>query len=263
MNNAEIPPLILATLSTKELSNIMDSIQLVLIPIGSIEQHGPNLALNADTVLAKAASIYLASRMGSHVLVAPEVFWGISSHHMSFPGTITLQESTFIALLFDLVASLKHHGFLRFLFINGHSGNSAGINIALNHIYSKLDLKFIGSCQYFDLGDKKGAGHAAEMEISFAYALEPRIVKINDLADGELTCLQRIAGLDMPYMTEEYSKNGPSGPIGQPSAALGWERLEPSLTNLLIIAEKICRGELDKNAKITSCNEQRGGDAKE
>lgn len=239
------PALMLADLSTAELKSFLDDIRLVLIPVGSIEQHGPNLSLNADTILAKSASHYIASRMYPEVLVAPEICLGISNHHMAFPGTITIQESTFIALLYDIVGSLNKHGFTRFLFINGHSGNAASLHIAIKYIYERLDIKFIGSCQYFDLGNEKGAGHAAEIEVSFAYALAPEIVKTGQLADGELTDLKKIDGLDMPYMTERFSKNGPSGPIGKPSAELGWMRLESSLNNLLLISREVCNGNLD------------------
>jgi len=241
------PVLLLESLSTTELNNVLDGIKLVLIPIGSIEQHGPNLSLNTDTLLAKSASRYVASRMYPNVIVAPEVCWGISHHHMSFPGTITIQESTFISLITDLVRSMSHHGFSRFLFINGHSGNRDSLHVAINHIYRKIEIDFIGSCQYFDLGSEKGAGHAAEMEVSFAYALAPELVKEGHLIDGDLTEHQRIDGLDTPWMTEQFSKNGPSGPIGHPSAELGWARLRSSFDNLLRITQKICSGELDND----------------
>lgn len=241
------PVLLLESLSTTELDHVHNEIKLVLIPIGSIEQHGPNLSLNTDTILAKSASQYIASRMYPNVIVAPEVCWGISHHHMSFPGTITVRESTLISLLTDIVDSLTHHGFERFLIINGHSGNRDSLHLAINQIYRNIKLAFIGSCQYFDLGSEKGAGHAAEMEVSFAYALAPELVKEGHLIDGDLTDHQRIDGLDMPWMTEQFSNNGPSGPIGNPSAELGWARLSPSFDNLLRITQKICNGELDND----------------
>lgn len=239
------PVLSLDTLSSTELYEYRERINLVLIPVGSIEQHGPNLALNADTILAKSASHLIGSKLFPQVLVAPEICWGISDHHMAFPGTIRLRPETFIMLIFDLVWSLRCHGFSRFLLINGHSGNRACLEISVNKIFQEMDVNFIGSCQYFDLGPDKGAGHASEVEVSFACALAPEIVKFSNLADGRMTENERINDLTAPYPTEYFSLNGPSGPIGSPSAELGWKRLKPSLLNLLKLASRICSGELD------------------
>ena len=240
-----MPVLSLDTLSSTELHEYQKSINLILIPVGSIEQHGPNLTLNADTILARSASYLIASKLSPQVLVAPEICWGISDHHMAFPGTIRLRPETFISLIYDLVWSLRRHGFSRFLLINGHSGNRACLEISVNKIFQEMDVNFIGSCQYFDLGPDKGAGHAAEIEVSFACALAPEIVKFANLADGKMTQKVRINDLTAPYPTEYFSSNGPSGPIGSPSAELGWKRLKPSLMNLLKLARQICNGELD------------------
>ena len=57
------------------------------------------------------------------LLVAPPMPWGVSFHHMNFPGTITLSTETFIQVLVEVVASLHAHGFERFLIVNGHGGN--------------------------------------------------------------------------------------------------------------------------------------------
>ncbi len=84
-------PLLLADLSSPETAALLPSIDLVLIPVGAHEQHGPNIAVSTDTVSAESLCQAAAALAGPHVAVAPAIPWGISWHHMRFPGTITLR----------------------------------------------------------------------------------------------------------------------------------------------------------------------------
>ncbi|MCB0021339.1 MAG: creatininase family protein, partial [Anaerolineales bacterium] len=98
MNDVQ-KPLVLADLSWPEVAAIKDQVEMVLIPVGSNEQHGPNLSLSMDitgaTEFCKKASAMSYPRL----LVAPSMPWGVSHHHMNFPGTITLSSATFIQIL--------------------------------------------------------------------------------------------------------------------------------------------------------------------
>lgn len=105
----------------------------ILIPIGSVEQHGPTGALGTDALCAEAIARGAGEKAG--LLVAPTLSLGMALHHMAFPGTIALKPSTLIALLGDVVLSLARHGFRRFLFINGHGGNEATCRAAFPEIY--------------------------------------------------------------------------------------------------------------------------------
>src|SRR5438034_777691 len=79
--------LVLADLSWPEVREIKDQVDLVLLPIGSIEQHGPNLALRMDSSSAFEFCRHASMRMAPRLLVAPAIPWGVSLHHMHFPGT--------------------------------------------------------------------------------------------------------------------------------------------------------------------------------
>src|SRR3954447_15782833 len=122
--------IVLADLTWPELNELRDEIDLVLIPVGSNEQHGPNLALQMDSVGAFEFARRASARMAPRLLVAPVVPWGVSHHHMVFPGTITLSPDTFIQVILEIVETLHHHGFERFMIVNGHGGNNAAIDIA-------------------------------------------------------------------------------------------------------------------------------------
>ncbi len=100
---------------------------VVIIGIGSIEQHGPHLPLGMDSLAVKAIVHKIASRTNS-VCVHP--CWpGYSPHHMGFAGTITLSWETLLGVLMDTIGSLAHHGIKRFVIINGHGGNRNTMNL--------------------------------------------------------------------------------------------------------------------------------------
>ncbi len=90
----------------------------ILLPFGSTEQHGPHLPVGTDTLVAITLAEDAAARAG--ILAAPPLWFGWSPHHMVLPGTITIRPELLAEFAFDMVASLHHHGFDNFVFINGH-----------------------------------------------------------------------------------------------------------------------------------------------
>jgi len=105
---------------------------MVIIPVGSIEQHGKHLPLGTDTYSAIEVSKLIAQE--TDILVAPAVFAGLSKHHMEFPGSITLSPQTFEAVVFETALSLIKHGFKKFLFYNGHGGNTTSVKNVIQKI---------------------------------------------------------------------------------------------------------------------------------
>jgi creatinine amidohydrolase len=102
---------------------------VVVIGVGSVEQHGPHLPLGTDSLTARHTIHDVAKRTNS-VCVHP-CFPGYSPHHMGFAGTITFRETTLLAVLMDTIGSLGRHGIKRFLVVNIHGGNTNIVNLAL------------------------------------------------------------------------------------------------------------------------------------
>jgi len=102
---------------------------VVVIGVGSIEQHGPHLPLGTDSMTARAYIHEVAKRSNS-VCIHP-CFPGFSPHHMSFAGTVTFSEGTLLAILMDTIGSLSRHGIRRFLIVNIHGGNANIVNLAM------------------------------------------------------------------------------------------------------------------------------------
>jgi creatinine amidohydrolase len=101
---------------------LADDFKSVIIPCGAVEQHGPHLPLCMDADHAEGLSVLVASRMG-RTLIAPTIKVGCSSHHLAFPGTISLRQETFEAICHDYCTSLARHGFEKIFLFSGHIGN--------------------------------------------------------------------------------------------------------------------------------------------
>jgi creatinine amidohydrolase len=155
---------------------------VVLVPFGSIEQHGPHLQLDEDIHNALALSELASAAASRPVLVAPPVWWGLSPHHMGFPGTISLRLETVSALVRDICSSIAAHGFRSMLLVNGHGGNAAALAATTVQMSADLDL-FVSTVSYWSLipdvltevgsSEIGGMGHAGEMETSMALYLRP------------------------------------------------------------------------------------------
>lgn len=101
---------------------------LLVVPLGSTEQHGPHLPISTDTDVAVA----LASRLAAQVpdaVVAPAVAYGSSGEHAGFPGTLSIGQEALELLVVELVRSADH--FARVLLVNGHGGNAEPVRRAV------------------------------------------------------------------------------------------------------------------------------------
>ncbi|WP_230208431.1 creatininase family protein [Microlunatus sp. Gsoil 973] len=173
----------------------------VVVPIGSIEQHGPHLPVCADTEIithVARSAVELAAETAS-VLVTPTLPFGLAQHHLPFGGTISFSSKVYLDLLTEIGTSLVNDGFQRILFLNGHGGNvSAAAMVADRLAYEyRLDAH-IAAASYWECGadslaklDLDGApapGHAGSFETSCLLALRPELVHTDRIppAEGEL-----------------------------------------------------------------------------
>jgi creatinine amidohydrolase len=116
-----------------EVEQALTRTDMVIIPVGAIEQHGKHLPLCTDICAATEISKLIAQK--TDVLVAPAVAVGLSEHHMAFRGTLTLTPETFEAVVYETALSLIHHGFKKILIYNGHGGN----NVSVANILEKIN----------------------------------------------------------------------------------------------------------------------------
>ncbi|MGH2558608.1 MAG: creatininase family protein [Thermomicrobiales bacterium] len=119
---------LLAEMTWQDAKRAVAEGRVVIIPFGSIEQHGHHLPLATDSINLTNTATLAAREAGA--LLAPTQVFGVSHNHLDFAGTMSLEPETLIAVIQDLVASLYHHGFRRILLLNGHGGNNATIDVA-------------------------------------------------------------------------------------------------------------------------------------
>jgi creatinine amidohydrolase len=249
-------PLLLAKLSSPETGDLLPEIGLVLIPVGAHEQHGPSIAVSTDTVSADALCRAAAAIAGPRVAVAPAIPWGISWHHMRFPGTIALRPATLIALLEDIVGSLHAHGVERVLIVNGHGGNSATIGVAIDQIKQATGIPLLASVFGYALIAEQarallpaGAiGHAGADEASVVMAVDAALGKSGALAPADLTGNQAESAallgayggaLARPF--HEITRNGATGDATLATAELGRQILDGAAQRLVEIIEVLLR----------------------
>lgn len=116
----------------EEVEQALRRTDMVIIPVGSIEQHGRHLPLGTDSLAAIEGCKLIAQK--TDVLIAPVVLAGLSEHHMGFPGTITLSPQTFEAVMYDTAQSLIRHGFSKIMIYNGHGGNTTSVRNVIDKI---------------------------------------------------------------------------------------------------------------------------------
>jgi len=106
---------------------------VAVVPVGSCEQHGPHLPIDTDAYDAFWLSLKAAEK-AQCTIVVPPLNYGVSLHHMDFPGTVTLSPYTLEQVAYEVVYSLTKHGFKKILFENGHGGNTPALEAAVQRI---------------------------------------------------------------------------------------------------------------------------------
>jgi creatinine amidohydrolase len=180
-------------LTAEELRAKAASDAIVILPVASMEQHGPHLPVGVDTYLCEAVCKAAAERAREvETVVAPTLWCGMAEHHMAFGGTFTFDIPTYRAVLLAFLASIERHGFRRVVIVNGHGGNIAALGAFLPDFARETGLS-IRALTYFELAieamapileDQSGVMHACEAETSMMMALAPGSVRTERLAEA-------------------------------------------------------------------------------
>ncbi|MFB6136195.1 MAG: creatininase family protein [Halobacteriaceae archaeon] len=164
---------------------------LVVVPVGSTEDHGPHLPLDVDQRIPTAVCERTA-RDREDTLLFPTVSQGYLPHHMDYPGGVTIGWETFVNHLIDVGVSLAHHGFRKVLFVNGHGSNHHLVEQASRQIviqYPEVQAAMLSWWELEEVREEfrrirdagpKGTAHAGELETSVYLHLDPDRVKTEE-----------------------------------------------------------------------------------
>ncbi|WP_137290630.1 creatininase family protein [Natronorubrum halophilum] len=229
---------------------------ILVVPVGSVEQHGNHLPVATDSILVEAVAVLGAERVTDDVpiLTLPTFWSGFSPHHLHFGGTVSLEFEHMLGAIEDVADTALENGFDALVLLNGHGGNMSLIDSAVSTIgvdhddvevlgltYFQLASGFIDEIRESDIG---GMAHGGEFETSLMLHLCQELVDVDRL-DGtymdepyDLGTKDLVEGGPLAVYRgfEEYSANGAIGDPGLASAGKGeqiFELLGDELESLL------------------------------
>ena len=204
----------------------------VVLAFGATEQHGPHMPLATDALLGDHLARLVAEQLDA--FLAPTVRFGCSEHHLEFPGTISISEPTFHALVADVVSSLARGGFGRVILIPTHGGNfgplAAAIDAigpdprievrALTDLGALLAIAQLGESEY-DVPLGEGGIHAGEWETSMLAAIHPEMIRLDRREAGYTGDPEQAIGAIFGAGVHSVAENGVIGDPARSSAEHG------------------------------------------
>jgi creatinine amidohydrolase len=170
-------------MSDSEFWNALRNVKRTIIPVGSLEQHGPHLPVSTDTLIAEHVSKLVAQRVKA--LVLPAISYGVSfEHHPMFH--ISMRNSTLSAVVCDACAALSGHGIKQIIVVNGHHGNIGALQYIAQDLVGRVgsDVSVNVLHYWHQLKNNVELGHAGEVETSLVLAIAPHLVRMDKAKAG-------------------------------------------------------------------------------
>ncbi|MCB1018933.1 MAG: creatininase family protein [Acidobacteria bacterium] len=205
-----------------------DDQPVVVLPIGSVEDHGYHMPLDVDNFLISSICEEAAKRADGDILLMPLIPYGFETHHMDFTGTIDIKQEHLLNFVLDITKSVAHHGFRRILIADGHGSNMPILELVARRtiletdalcacfIWPGLATKVIA--EHRESGPS-GMAHAGELETSVYLHLDAsrvqmdKAVKDIGMPESEFIWMDLMHGSPVRLMDEwtRFSKSGVYG----------------------------------------------------
>ncbi|NND34248.1 MAG: creatininase family protein [Saprospiraceae bacterium] len=204
----------------------------VILPVAATEQHGPHLPLATDRMIGWHFAHSLHLKIPDQVLILPPLSVGCSSHHMDFPGTLSISHDTFAAYVEEIIESLVEHEFHNVIILNSHGGNQGISQVILERVGPEIDnlvvvtwwkLALDALMKITETGPG-GVGHACEFETSLMMYIAPKLVNEKLIEAGQNQKTFRWAEGDMlrgsnANLYRSMYEMTPNGVFGDPTKA--------------------------------------------
>lgn len=247
------------TLTWKEIEERLKEVDTAILPCGAIEQHGPHLPVDVDYYDA----VYMAHKVAElcpepKPFVIPPIPYGVSFHHSSFKGTLSVSNNALSALIYDIGMSLAHNGIKKLIILNGHGDNKPTLTYAAQmitrdaKIFVCVDTGETSDVDLYDLIDTPNDIHAGEIETSTTLALRPELVNM-DLAVDETLDLNNEyldftsdRGVSWYVHTQRISESGVMGNAKKATEEKGKKMWDISIKKMVEFVESIKNTPLEK-----------------
>lgn len=228
---------------------------LLILPVGALEQHGDGLPLFTDTLRADYVAEAVARRLPGRAYTLPSLPYGVSPHHASFAGTVSLPARLFIDVVSSIVRTLADSGWERILVVSGHGGNGASLGVVEQDLlathphlhFAWTPVSALAATTTGQLPRAEVSGHSGESETAQVLAIDASVVDRSSLTAGVRTLkelnpkalLSRRKPPSTSVRFEQYASNGVLGDPTSVTAEQGQEILDEIVTRLTEYAEAI------------------------
>jgi len=183
---------------------------MLIVPLGSTEQHGPHLPVETDTIIATAWANGVARRMGA--TVAPALPYGSAGEHQAFRGTLSIGQEALEINIIELARSAQtHHDSVAFL--SGHGGNAQPLASAIRQLRAERHVVW-GLVPWLSNAD----AHAGFTETSIMLYVAPDLVRMDLAEPGNTTAVEELLG---QMRATGLASVTPNGVLGDPAGATG------------------------------------------
>ena len=250
---------LLGELTWPEAETRFREVDVALLPVGAIEQHGPHLPLDTDAFDADHLARAVARGCSDpKPLVLPLVPYGVSYHHADFPGTVGVTPETLSQITYDIGMAAARNGVTKLVIVNGHGGNAPALQFAAQkinrdaHIFTCVDTGETSDPDVNALAETPNDVHAGEIETSTTLAVRPESVRLERASRFVPEFSSRYLDFTSKRSVDWYaytSRISISGVLGDPTRATrekGERMWELMIRHLVAFVEDLKRLNLDE-----------------
>lgn len=240
-------------MTPQEITDALKEVDTVIVPLGTVEQHGPHLPVGTDTIIPITVAKRVAEKV--KVLVAPPIYYGNSLSMADMKGVFTITPDALANLLLDLCRSFARQGFKKIVFLNGHGGNKQVLSF-IGQKARKETGALIARVDWWDIVTEdipkiceSVVAHADEGETSMMLACRPDLVNMKkatkDDTHNELAKVltggkpKNMPDVFVPFT--KWSKTGLIGDATKASKVKGEKIMKAVVDNIVHFLERLNR----------------------
>ena len=249
-------------LTWPEMNEAIEAGLIPVLPVGTMEQHGPHLPVKMDRWTATEIATAACQERPDRLLLMPPVSYGYTTHVMDFPGSVTIHHETFIRYVTDILKSLAYHGFSRIFVLNGHGSNMPPLDLACRRANMETEAEVaLSSWWGLTAADPEfmakwreshypgGCAHSGEAETSLALHLDADLVQMDNAKREDIgfhrhdskfqwVDLYAAGPVSITSWTSQYTESGICGEAQLATPEKGKMLFDEAVKNLIAFTDE-------------------------